>query len=126
MDCFVASAPRNDGTRILYGFIADISGILDHPLSRMMTAGVLRAQFDRVIPGRCEASNPESRNSGSGATHHPGMTLSRHPPSRPAHRARGLPLKRVKAATPKLMRKLTGAKPGVAARSVPTGQPHRH
>src|ERR1700687_4250308 len=27
-----------------------------------------------VIPGRCEASNPESRDSGSGATHHPGMT----------------------------------------------------
>jgi hypothetical protein len=27
-----------------------------------------------VIPGRCKASNPESRDSGSGATHHPGMT----------------------------------------------------
>ena len=27
-----------------------------------------------VIPGRCEASNPESRGSGSGATHHPGTT----------------------------------------------------
>ena len=29
-----------------------------------------------VIPGRCEASNPESRDSGSGPTDHPGMTES--------------------------------------------------
>src|ERR1700687_890555 len=27
-----------------------------------------------VIPGRCEASNPESRDSGSGPSDHPGMT----------------------------------------------------
>jgi hypothetical protein len=30
--------------------------------------------FDSVMPGRCAASNPESRDSGSGAAHHPGMT----------------------------------------------------
>src|SRR6185312_17491942 len=29
-----------------------------------------------VIPGRCEASNPESRDSGSGPSDHPGMTKS--------------------------------------------------
>ncbi len=29
-----------------------------------------------VIPGRCEASNPESRDSGSGPADHPGMTAS--------------------------------------------------
>src|SRR4051794_13505682 len=29
---------------------------------------------EAVIPGRCEASNPESRDSGSGPTDHPGMT----------------------------------------------------
>src|SRR5205085_863181 len=29
-----------------------------------------------VIPGRCEASNPESRDSGSGPSDHPGMTTS--------------------------------------------------
>src|SRR5450631_3674215 len=32
---------------------------------------------DTVIPGRCEASNPESRDSGSGPADHPGMTVSR-------------------------------------------------
>src|SRR5450631_4912398 len=31
---------------------------------------------DTVIPGRCEASNPESRDSGSGPADHPGMTAS--------------------------------------------------
>src|SRR4051812_22248548 len=41
--------------------------------------------FPSVIPGRCEASNPESRDSGSGLSDHPGMTVShcqlatRHP-----------------------------------------------
>src|SRR6202035_3662759 len=30
-----------------------------------------------VIPGRCEASNPESRDSGSGPSDHPGMTIPR-------------------------------------------------
>src|SRR5450631_2025098 len=29
---------------------------------------------DTVIPGRCEASNPESRDSGPGPSDHPGMT----------------------------------------------------
>src|SRR5258708_38942810 len=29
-----------------------------------------------VIPGRCEASNPESRDSGSGPSDHPGMTTT--------------------------------------------------
>src|ERR1700730_15147940 len=28
-----------------------------------------------VIPGRCEASNPESRDSGSGPSDHPGLTV---------------------------------------------------
>jgi hypothetical protein len=32
-------------------------------------------QSSTVIPGRCEASSPESRDSGSGAAHHPGMTI---------------------------------------------------
>jgi hypothetical protein len=32
-----------------------------------------------VIPGRCEASNPESRDSGSGPSDHPGMTTASHP-----------------------------------------------
>jgi len=48
LDCFVAYAPRND-----------------NPRSYMLIA---------VIPGRCGASSPESRDSGSGASHHPGMT----------------------------------------------------
>src|ERR1700720_763 len=30
-----------------------------------------------VIPGRCEASNPESRDSGCGPSDHPGMTSDR-------------------------------------------------
>src|SRR5258705_8923482 len=29
---------------------------------------------EAVIPGRCAASNPESRDSGSGPSDHPGMT----------------------------------------------------
>ena len=32
------------------------------------------SHFLVVIPGRCEASNPESRDSGSGPLDHPGMT----------------------------------------------------
>ena len=37
-----------------------------------------------VIPGRCEASNPESRDSGSGPSDHPGMTvISSTPPQHP-------------------------------------------
>ena len=34
----------------------------------------LVAKFPAVIPGRCEASNPEARTSGSGPSDHPGMT----------------------------------------------------
>src|SRR5579872_4477007 len=34
----------------------------------------LNASHRDVIPGRCEASNPESRDSGSGPSDHPGMT----------------------------------------------------
>src|SRR5258708_15708162 len=30
--------------------------------------------FQSVIPGRCKASSPESRDSGSGPSDHPGMT----------------------------------------------------
>src|SRR3954452_17339329 len=33
-------------------------------------------RVEGVIPGRCEASNPESRDSGSGPSDHPGMTKS--------------------------------------------------
>src|SRR5260370_28206179 len=32
------------------------------------------SKMNFVIPGRCEASNPESRDSGSGPSDHPGMT----------------------------------------------------
>src|SRR5258708_7906011 len=35
-----------------------------------------------VIPGRCEASNPESRDSGFDASHRPGMTGKFKPPTR--------------------------------------------
>ena len=35
-----------------------------------------RSDPDSVIPGRCEASNPESRDSGPGPSDHPGMTAS--------------------------------------------------
>jgi hypothetical protein len=31
---------------------------------------------DNVIPGRVEDANPESRDSGSGPSDHPGMTIS--------------------------------------------------
>ena len=36
--------------------------------------GVEAVALCSVIPGRCEASNPESRDSGSGPSDHPGMT----------------------------------------------------
>jgi hypothetical protein len=49
--------------------IIHVSGILDRPPERAMTVSA-------VIPGRCEASNPESRDSGSGPSDHPGMTES--------------------------------------------------
>ena len=34
----------------------------------------VKPYLSAVIPGRCEASNPESRDSGSGPSDHPGMT----------------------------------------------------
>ena len=37
-----------------------------------------------VIPGRCEAANPESRDSGFDASHRPGMTEERVRPASPA------------------------------------------
>ncbi len=40
--------------------------------------------FCTVIPGRCEASSPESRGSGSGPADHPGTTAENIPPSRGA------------------------------------------
>jgi hypothetical protein len=49
--------------------IIGVSRILDRPPERAMTVSA-------VIPGRCEASNPESRDSGSGPSDHPGMTES--------------------------------------------------
>src|SRR3978361_2328956 len=45
-----------------------------------------------VIPGRCEASNPESRDSGSGPSDHPGMTSGWRPDydlTRPPRRTEG-------------------------------------
>src|SRR5260370_7457742 len=36
--------------------------------------GSAKQSKDSVIPGRCEASRPESRDSGSGPSDHPGMT----------------------------------------------------
>src|SRR5258705_13892174 len=40
----------------------------------VLTAIARAAKHGLVIPGRCEASNPESRDSGSGPSEHPGMT----------------------------------------------------
>src|SRR5947209_16276095 len=40
-----------------------------------------------VIPGRVEDANPESRDSGSGPSDHPGMTVSFAHRSSPARRA---------------------------------------
>ena len=37
-------------------------------------AEATKSNPDSVIPGRCAASNPESRDSGSGPAGHPGMT----------------------------------------------------
>jgi hypothetical protein len=45
---------------------------------------------ENVIPGRCGASNPESRDSGAGPSDHPGMTGTA-PRSRRVFFARGLP-----------------------------------
>src|SRR5665647_2617606 len=44
------------------------------PRGRYCIGGVLEVWI--VIPGRCVASNPESRDSGFDATHRPGMTES--------------------------------------------------
>ncbi len=41
---------------------------------------------DAVIPGRCKASNPESRDSGSGPSDHPGMTEDGSRPSTASRR----------------------------------------
>src|SRR5262245_36174101 len=39
-----------------------------------------------VVPGRCGASNPESRDSGSGPSDHPGMTAAPSlPPAQQEH-----------------------------------------
>jgi hypothetical protein len=40
----------------------------------MATALKIISKNHLVIPGRCGASNPESRDSGSGPSDHPGMT----------------------------------------------------
>src|SRR5262249_32065308 len=45
----------------------------------MIWAWSLVPDLSAVIPGRCEASNPESRDSGSGPSDHPGMTTLREP-----------------------------------------------
>ena len=57
-----ADAIRVDRTKPLE-FIRGVSSATD-PLRESMP----------VIPGRCEASNPESRDSGLVLAHHPGMT----------------------------------------------------
>jgi hypothetical protein len=41
---------------------------------RLRKGALATKQSIFVIPGRCEASNPESRDSGSGPADHPGMT----------------------------------------------------
>jgi hypothetical protein len=46
----------------------------NQPKSLTQNAASKTRASKTVIPGRCEASNPESRDSGSGAAHHPGMT----------------------------------------------------
>jgi hypothetical protein len=57
---------------------AGVSGRNLKPSARVIAP----RETEAVIPGRCEASNHnaqlrigESRDSGSGATHHPGMTV---------------------------------------------------
>ena len=60
--------------------------------SACRTIGFTFQRACSVIPGRCAASNPESRDSGSGPSDHPGMTEdinARNPPA--ARRARGYP-----------------------------------
>src|SRR6202007_286366 len=45
-----------------------------------LNSGIHRlAGFEIVIPGRCAASNPESRDSGSGPSDHSGMTPNLRP-----------------------------------------------
>src|SRR5260370_11396265 len=48
----------------------------ERPVRRGSTSkgGRNGSNLEAVIPGRCEASNPESRDSGSGPSDHPGMT----------------------------------------------------
>jgi len=47
------------------------AGIASHKKNAGIDAGVFC--FEAVIPERCAASNPESRDSGSGPSDHPGM-----------------------------------------------------
>ena len=42
----------------------------------MSRTGLVMSTFSAVIPGRCVARDPESRDSGSGPSDHPGMTMS--------------------------------------------------
>jgi hypothetical protein len=74
MDCFVACAPRNDGYRLvmpreggasstlrLIDSIIDVSGILDHPPSRVMTTKYVSA-FSRLNePEVCLSLVPQTR-----------------------------------------------------------------
>src|SRR6185437_2166668 len=43
-------------------------------IDSILTIWIASTRLDAVMPGRCEASNPESRDSGSGPSDHPGMT----------------------------------------------------
>ena len=52
---------------------SEMSPACSVPRPRPRASGRQR-RFSTVVPGRCAASNPESRDSGSGAAHHPGMT----------------------------------------------------
>src|ERR1700681_3361028 len=55
---------------------AQLGRIAPRVRSRMDLTSLRRGgDPDSVIPGRCEASSPESRDSGSGPADHPGMTV---------------------------------------------------
>ncbi len=58
---FAGDDIRGAGARALEGIVTDSN-----------FKQLIRSQ---VFPGRCEASNPESRDSGSGPSDHPGMTF---------------------------------------------------
>src|SRR5260370_37672800 len=57
-------------------WIASSQGLLAMT-ERTVMAGLV-GDTSGVIPGRCGASNPESRDSGSGPSDHPGMTECRN------------------------------------------------